>query len=334
MHIRGLHSAEGHCYVQYSQLYSASFESTNWIDNHFTTIFCSHMMLTNGSPLKPTNMSPTGGLFGSQPHWENNVGASDNNAGNTPSKVTHFGQPPIQIHPPPGYRYPHSQPPFRGAPQFYHPAASIMTQSLQLSSGATQEYLSYGPSWQGYNFPVEVMVDLECSPLSISQDRGCHLQVHLVCLQHPLETFQSFSRQLLPLLHMDKFPAQLGDPPSVSQRYHFSRLWNRAGQMSPGLGICPHCQRFGMTNMMQSMRAMICRTWVGPMAKPQSAWNKWNFPWSNLPNGWASPNFSTFNKWKIVWVAGFLGKKHRSLILGQKHLKQLHDGHLHRETAV
>ena len=29
MDIRGLHSAEGHCYLQFSQLYSASFEITN-----------------------------------------------------------------------------------------------------------------------------------------------------------------------------------------------------------------------------------------------------------------------------------------------------------------
>jgi len=26
------------------------------------------------------------------------------------------------------------------------------------------------------------------------------------------------------------------------------------------------------------------------------------------------PNFSTFNKWKKVWVAGFLEKNHRSII--------------------
>jgi len=29
MNIRGLHSAEGHCYFQYSQPYSTSFEITN-----------------------------------------------------------------------------------------------------------------------------------------------------------------------------------------------------------------------------------------------------------------------------------------------------------------
>jgi len=28
------------------------------------------------------------------------------------------------------------------------------------------------------------------------------------------------------------------------------------------------------------------------------------------------PNFSAFNKWKKVWVAGFLEKKHRSIIPG------------------
>jgi hypothetical protein len=68
-------------------------------------------MLTNGSPPKTTNMAPSGGLFGLQQCPDDNVGASDNNARNTPSKDTQFGQPPDQIHPPPGYSYPPSQPP-------------------------------------------------------------------------------------------------------------------------------------------------------------------------------------------------------------------------------
>jgi hypothetical protein len=33
------------------------------------------------------------------------------------------------------------------------------------------------------------------------------------------------------------------------------------------------------------------------------------------------PNFSAFNKWKNVWVAGFHEKKHRSIIRGQNRLK-------------
>jgi hypothetical protein len=45
------------------------------------------------------------------------------------------------------------------------------------------------------------------------------------------------------------------------------------------------------------------------------------------------PNFSAFNKWKKVWVAGFLEKKHRSIIRGQNRLKQLQNGPLLWETA-
>jgi hypothetical protein len=44
------------------------------------------------------------------------------------------------------------QAPFPGAPQFCHPAPFNMTPSLQPSSAATQAYLCYGPSWQGYDF--------------------------------------------------------------------------------------------------------------------------------------------------------------------------------------
>ena len=113
-------------------------------------------MSTNGSPPKTTNMAPAGGLFGSQQRPEDNVGASDYNAGHTPSKDTQFGQSVNQFHPPPpppGYSYPPSQAPFPGAPQFYHPAPFNMTPSSQPSSAATRAYPMYGPSWQGFNFP-------------------------------------------------------------------------------------------------------------------------------------------------------------------------------------
>jgi hypothetical protein len=46
------------------------------------------------------------------------------------------------------------------------------------------------------------------------------------------------------------------------------------------------------------------------------------------------PNFIPFNKWKKVWVARFLEKKHLPIILGQNCLKQLGDLPLHWETAV
>jgi len=135
----------------------------------------------------------------------------------------------------------------------------------------------------------KVMVDLKCSPLSNSPDRGHHLQGHLKSLQHRLESFHLFRRQLPPLLHMDNFPAHLEDAPLASQRNDFSQLRNWAGQMMQGLRICPHYQRVLMTSSMQMMRVMISWTWAGPKAKPQSAWSQWSSPWRNLPKGWGCP---------------------------------------------
>jgi hypothetical protein len=110
-------------------------------------------MLTNRSPPKTTNMAPLGGLFGSQLRPDDNVGVSDINAANTPSKYAQFGQHTNQIHPLPGYCYLSSQPPFPGALQFYHHALFNMTPSFQPSTVATQGYQSYGPPWQAYDFP-------------------------------------------------------------------------------------------------------------------------------------------------------------------------------------
>jgi hypothetical protein len=109
------------------------------------------MMSTNGSRLKTITTAPPGGLFGSQQRPDGNVGASD--AGNTPNKDTQCGQPTNQFPPPPGYSYPPSQPPFAAAPKFFQHAPFKMTPSSQPSSVATQGYASYGPLWQGYNFP-------------------------------------------------------------------------------------------------------------------------------------------------------------------------------------
>jgi len=131
--------------------------------------------------------------------------------------------------------------------------------------------------------PKDVMVDLKCCPLGNSQDRGHHLQTHHKCLQHHLETFQSFGRHLLLLLHMANFPADLGNLPLVSQWDDFSRLQNHAEQMLQGLQICLYYQAFWMTNRMQIMRAMICRTWAGPKAQPKTALSKRNSAWMSLP---------------------------------------------------
>ena len=110
-------------------------------------------MLKNGSPPTTTNMVPMGVLFGSQQRPADYVGVTENNAGNTSNKDTQFMHPTNRIYPSPGYSYPCLQPPFPGAPQFYHHTPFNMTPSSQPCTVATQGYPSYGPSWQAYDFP-------------------------------------------------------------------------------------------------------------------------------------------------------------------------------------
>jgi hypothetical protein len=45
-------------------------------------------------------------------------------------------------------------------------------------------------------------------------------------------------------------------------------------------------------------------------------------------------NYSAFNKWTDVWVAGYLETTHSSIIRGENRLKQLRDRPLNWETAV
>jgi len=123
------------------------------MDNFYTTICCSHMMSMTASPPKKTNLAPSGWPFGSQQCAEHNVGASDNYAGNTPSRDTQFGQPLNDFHPPPVFSYLPGQATFPGAPQFFYTAPFNITPALQPSSAVTQGYPRYRPWWQGYNFP-------------------------------------------------------------------------------------------------------------------------------------------------------------------------------------
>jgi len=145
------------------------------------------------------------------------------------------------------------------------------------------------------------MVDLKCSPLSNWPERGCHLQAHLQCLQHQLESIASSGRHRPQLLHTDKLPAHLGDHPLSFQQNDFSRQCNCARQMWHGLRICLHYQIVLMANSMQMLRVMIHRNWAGLKAKPPLTWSKWNSPWSNLRKGWGSP----------TWVLSTSGRKNR-----------------------
>ena len=72
----------------------------------------------------------------------------------------------------------------------------------------------------------------------------------------------------------------------------------------------------------------------GAEGKATISLNQTEFSLKQFAKRMRQPNFSAFNKWKKVWVAGFLEKKYLSIIPGQNHLKQLHDGPLRWEMVV
>jgi len=61
----------------------------------------------------------------------------------------------------------------------------------------------------------------------------------------------------------------------------------------------------------------------GAEGKPPVSLKQTKFSLKQFAKRMGQANYSAFNKWKKVWVAGFLEKKHRSIIRGQNQLKQL-----------
>jgi hypothetical protein len=72
----------------------------------------------------------------------------------------------------------------------------------------------------------------------------------------------------------------------------------------------------------------------GADGKPPTSLKQTEFSSKHFAKRIGQPNFDAFNKWKNVWVAGFLEKKHRSIIPGQNRVKHQRNGPLRWEMAV
>jgi hypothetical protein len=154
------------------------------------------------------------------------------------SKTINSGNPRINFtyhNHPQGIVTPLRSPNFRVLPSFPTRHQLNFTPSSQSIAGATKEYPGYG-GHRGKHMtsPKEDMVDLKWSSLSHSEDMGHHHHAHLNCLQHTMETIQSFGRPHPLPLHQDNLLTHLVDPPLASQRNDFCRLWNSSRQMLAG----------------------------------------------------------------------------------------------------
>ena len=72
----------------------------------------------------------------------------------------------------------------------------------------------------------------------------------------------------------------------------------------------------------------------GAKGKPPVSLKQTEFSSKQFAKRMGQANYCVFNKWKKVWVAGFLKKRYWSIIWGQNCWTQLTDGPLHWETAV
>jgi len=291
-------------------------------------------MLTKGSPQKTVNMAPPGGQFGSQQRGDDNSESPDKSTPHATRKDSQFGNHTNQ-YPPQGYGYPPSQQTFPGAPQFYHRSPFNMTHSSQPTSSASQQYPSSGPPWQGYDLhqggyggsqmfpPLRFPGHGPSSPGAPRVPPGPPGN-------YPLN--QPTSSSLTP-------PPQ---PPSGAPgRYPTSLPMNRFQPPAEprktdvaGITELPRLPEMSYNEYDAANQSNDSSDLGGAEGKPPISLKQMEFSLKQFAERMGQANYSAFNKWKKVWVAGLLEKKHRSIIRGQNRLKQVRDTPLHWETAV
>jgi len=180
----------------------------------------------------------------------------------------------------------------------------------------------------------EDMVEHKCSPLSNSQNMGRHLQVHLEWLQHRLETIQSFGWPLrLPLLQ-DNFPAHMVHPPISLSTKQFQPAEETHTTDVAGIANLLPMPDISYDQYDAEYESNNSSDFGGAEGKAPISLKQTELTLKQFAKRMGQHNFSTFNKRKKVWVAGFHEIKHQSIVRGQNRLKQLRDGPLHWETAV
>jgi len=304
MDIWGLHSAEAHRYLQYSQLYFFCIcnHELNWecvYYNLLVHIRCQQTVLCRRQPIWLQHVGWWAHNNTQMTMWEHQIIMLEIHKG----KALNSGNPQIKVNLHQGIVTGLRSHHFQALPSFSTIPHSPWHQAHNQVLVQHNDIWVMGHCGKHMISPKELMVDLKYSPLSNSQGMGRHLQAHLRCIQHALKIIQPMGRYLPPLLHRDNFLAHQGVPPLSSEQHDFCQLQNYEGQMLQRLLICPHYLKFPVTNTMQIMRATIHWTCAGPKAKRQSAWTKWNSPWSNLPKEWGSPTLvPSTNGRKYGWL--------------------------------
>jgi len=200
-----------------------------------------------------------------------------------------------------------------------------MTPSSQPSSGATQGYQSYGPSWQAYDFPQGGHGGPHMFPPQQFTGHGPSSPGAPRVPPAPPQT----NPVIQPTTSSSTAPGQLpgapGRPPSRFRMQEFLpavELWRTdvAGIADlPPLPDIPYDQ-YNADYDNDNSSDLGGAEGDAPISLKQTV-----FSLKQFAQRLGQPNLSAFNKWRKVWVAGCPEKKIRSIIRGQNRLKLLHN---------
>jgi len=283
-------------------------------------------MSTKGSPPKTVNMAPPGGLFALQQRGDENSESPDKSSRHATRNDSQFGKHTNQCHPPQGYGYCPSQQPFPGAPHIYDRYPFNMTHSTLPTCSASQQYPSVAPPWQGYDlhqggYGRSQMFPPPQFPGQGPSSPGAPRVPPGPPGNHPLNQPTSSSSTPPP------------QPPSGSPGRHpislpTKRFQPPAETRNPdvaGIADLPPLLEISYNEYDAADGGDDSSDLGSAEGKPPISLKQTEFSLKQFAKRMGQANYSAFNKWKKVWVAGFLKKKHRSNIRGQNRLKQVQD---------
>jgi hypothetical protein len=121
---------------------------------------------------------------------------------------------------------------------------------------------------------------------------------------------------------MDNFQVHLGDPPISLPTKQFQPAAEPRRTDVAGIVDWPPLPEISYDQFDADYESDHLSDLGGAEGKATTCLKQTEFSLKQFAKTMGQPNFSTFNKWKKVWVAGFHEKKHGSIIPGQNRLKQ------------
>jgi len=163
------------------------------------------------------------------------------------------------------------------------------------------------------NERIYIKVDvpgLQCSPLCRNQRKGHHLQIHRKWLQDGSKTFESIIQHLrFLILHLNLLPLHLGPPISLPTK-RFQPCVEPRKTTVAGIADWFPLQEIPSDdyNVDDESNDSSDLDWAD--CKPPISLKHSKFSLKQFAKRMAQANCSEVTKWKNIWVAGYLEKKH------------------------